>query len=418
MKTENHIGLFVFRHDLRLDDMPALQALSECVTSLICLYVATPYSAVVSTGECRRQFALQSLTALNSSLNDLGQYLVFEEGNWLSIVSRYIEENGVTHVGCAEYHGYNERQDLLQLQSRFGHVNFATHSAHSLFTEASLPFSTTDMPSQFTPFRKVIEKTIEPSVAKERTVSLPPPLSSADNTLMPLKAICERAVSYQFFGGEKAALQHVNTYFSNPDLPTTYKQTRNQLDGWEFSSKCSAWLANGSLSARRLYQTIKRFEADHTANESTYWLYFELLWREFFYWQQIKHGPQWFALSGVKQNQGVSQGTAHFTTWSQGNTDAPIVNALMRQLVATGYMSNRGRQIAASYLVNQLAQDWRLGARFFEQHLIDYDVASNYGNWQYLAGVGADPRGKREFNIDKQTKQFDPDNIFIRSWLP
>ena len=79
-------------------------------------------------------------------------------------------------------------------------------------------------------------------------------------------------------------------------------------------------------------------------------------------------------------------------------------------------MSNRGRQIAASCLVNELAVDWRYGAAYFEQQLLDYDVASNWGNWQYLAGVGADPRGKRHFDLDKQTRQYDPEGRFINKW--
>jgi deoxyribodipyrimidine photo-lyase len=88
----------------------------------------------------------------------------------------------------------------------------------------------------------------------------------------------------------------------------------------------------------------------------------------------------------------------------------------MKQLNSTGYMSNRGRQIVASCLVNELRLDWRFGAAYFEQQLLDYDVASNWGNWQYIAGVGMDPRGGRHFNIEKQTRQFDPEGAFIREW--
>ena len=88
----------------------------------------------------------------------------------------------------------------------------------------------------------------------------------------------------------------------------------------------------------------------------------------------------------------------------------------MKQLNQTGYMSNRGRQIVASCLVNELQLDWRFGAAYFEQQLVDYDVASNWGNWQYIAGVGADPRGGRHFNLEKQTATYDPEHHFIRQW--
>ena len=90
----------------------------------------------------------------------------------------------------------------------------------------------------------------------------------------------------------------------------------------------------------------------------------------------------------------------------------------MNELATTGYMSNRGRQIAASCLIHELSVDWRFGAAYFEQQLIDYDVGSNWGNWQYIAGVGTDTRDVRRFNIEKQTQTYDPDGTYRRRWLP
>ena len=106
-----------------------------------------------------------------------------------------------------------------------------------------------------------------------------------------------------------------------------------------------------------------------------------------------------------------------FSAWCRGETQYPLVNACMKQLSATGYLSNRGRQIAASCLVNELEGDWRYGAAWFESQLIDYDVAANWGNWQYLAGVGADPRGGRHFNLAKQTEIYDADGRYRSRWL-
>jgi deoxyribodipyrimidine photo-lyase len=99
-------------------------------------------------------------------------------------------------------------------------------------------------------------------------------------------------------------------------------------------------------------------------------------------------------------------------------TGYPFVDANMRELAASGYMSNRGRQVVASFLVRDMALDWRLGAMHFESCLLDHDVCSNYGNWQYSAGVGSDPRDDRYFNIIKQTKMYDPSCAFIRLWIP
>ena len=163
--------------------------------------------------------------------------------------------------------------------------------------------------------------------------------------------------------------------------------------------------------------TIFDFERERVANDSTYWLFFELLWREFFFWRAVVDDRQLFRFGGQSgQRRQCCFDPRTFARWCAGDTDYPLVNALMHQLVATGWMSNRGRQIAASCLINELNGDWRFGAAFFEKHLIDYDVGSNYGNWQYLAGIGSDPRGGRHFNLEKQARDHDPEGLFVQKW--
>ena len=164
-------------------------------------------------------------------------------------------------------------------------------------------------------------------------------------------------------------------------------------------------------------QALKQYEMDVEKNDSTYWIYFELLWREYFQRYAQKYGPQLFTFGGIKgRKPSTSFYPERYQKWCQGNTPYPIVNACMKQLNSTGYMSNRGRQLVASCFVHELNLDWRYGAAYLEQQLIDYDVASNWGNWQYLAGVGADPRGHRRFDLRKQTEIYDPDNHFIDHW--
>ena len=179
----------------------------------------------------------------------------------------------------------------------------------------------------------------------------------------------------------------------------------------------SVFLSIGSLSAKTLWHKIEQFEQDVTANESTYWLKFELLWREYFQWWALEHSHRLFNFTGVMQRNSLTSFYPHrFQMWCHGRTEYALVNACMNQLRSTGFMSNRGRQIVASCLVHDLKVDWRYGAAFFQQHLLDYDVASNWGNWQYIAGVGSDPRGGRHFNIAKQTQIYDPDHQFINKW--
>ena len=108
---------------------------------------------------------------------------------------------------------------------------------------------------------------------------------------------------------------------------------------------------------------------------------------------------------------------SRFLEWTEGRTHSDFVNANMKELNQTGFMSNRGRQNVASYLIHNLGIDWRMGAGYFEQHLIDYDPASNWGNWAYIAGVGNDPRPFRKFNLEKQAQNYDGEGLYRSLWL-
>jgi len=229
----------------------------------------------------------------------------------------------------------------------------------------------------------------------------------------PLERIANNGVMH---GGFKSAQTHLKQYFSGL-LPSTYKITRNELDGFNNTTKFSTWLAFGCVSARQVYKAVEAYEHNQITNESTYWIKFELLWREYFKWHALKAGKSLFSFKGQKQTKPLTTFMPNrFATWCNGATPYPLVNAIMNELNATGYISNRARQIAASCLVNELGLDWRYGAAYFEQQLIDYDVAANWGNWQYIAGVGVDPRGGRHFNIEKQTLQFDPHTVYTNKW--
>jgi deoxyribodipyrimidine photo-lyase len=222
-----------------------------------------------------------------------------------------------------------------------------------------------------------------------------------------------------FKGGETEGCARVNYYFTQTKLISTYKETRNGLIGGDYSTKLSPWLAIGCLSPREVYYELKKYEQIYGANESTYWLEFELLWRDYFRFMMKKHRHHFFLQAGIKKvnPRSVSHNSEALKTWMDGNTTSDFVNANMKELKFTGYMSNRGRQNVASYLVNDLKMDWRYGAAYFEQQLIDYDVCSNWGNWAYVAGVGNDPRENRYFNVDKQARDYDPDGEYRNLWL-
>jgi len=226
-------------------------------------------------------------------------------------------------------------------------------------------------------------------------------------------------------GGEKAGLERLHFYLWEGRHIDTYKSTRNGLLGSTYATKFSPWLAHGCLGARHIYHEIKKYEEKNGANDSTYWVFFELLWRDYFKWIGMKHKNDIFKLYGLrgKDGKGMSdrvwkQDKGDFEKWAKSQTGYPFVDANMLELTATGHMSNRGRQNVASFLTKDLKIDWRMGAEFFESFLIDHDVTSNYCNWMYVAGVGNDLREDRYFNVLKQGHMYDAQGEYICYWLP
>ncbi|MGI9215500.1 MAG: FAD-binding domain-containing protein, partial [Hydrogenophaga sp.] len=168
----------------------------------------------------------------------------------------------------------------------------------------------------------------------------------------------------------------------------------------------------------RVVADLKAFEAERGTSDGSYWLWFELLWREHFRWMLRRPGAALFRPQGLLPSAPRAAHEAEaFARWCEGRTGLDLVDAAMRELRHTGYLSNRLRQIVASALIHEGQSDWRAGAAWFEHCLIDFDVHSNQGNWAYIAGVGTDPRGGRRFNLDKQVRDHDPEGVYRRGWL-
>lgn len=195
--------------------------------------------------------------------------------------------------------------------------------------------------------------------------------------------------------------------------------------GADYSTKFSPWLAHGCLSPRYVAQQCSEYEQKRVANKSTYWVIFELLWRDFFKFFAKKHGNSIFFLDGTLGR--AAHGThpnsrkwgldkRHLQAWKDGMTGYPLVDANMRELKASGFMSNRGRQNVCSFLAIDMNTDWRYGADHFEQELLDYDIYSNWGNW--CSGAGMTGGRLNRFNIVKQSKDYDCHGEYVKYWCP
>ena len=227
--------------------------------------------------------------------------------------------------------------------------------------------------------------------------------------------------AFPFRGDEASALARLQHYVFESDGLKTYKASRNQLVGSEFSSKFSPFLANGSLSVRRIWHALESHQAIYGPSEGCDWMRQELLWREFFLWSEQAHGEAFHSESGIQGRMpNANPDQELFRRWSRAECGHGLIDAQMRELNATGYLSNRGRQWVASHFVNSLQLPWTWGARYFEWMLIDADPALNTGNWAYLAGVGSDPRSfggsPRRFDLEGQAQRYDPDGSHMQLW--
>ncbi|MEY5132450.1 MAG: hypothetical protein RLZZ198_454 [Bacteroidota bacterium] len=411
-------GLVWFTEDLRVDDNETLLKAIEENEEVLPIYflpnTRLEQFDIPRIGNTRMNFIKESLINLKAQLQQIGGDLLVIEGAAETQIASLCKLYNIRKVYTKKQVGSEEKtaQQFVKQQLLGLGIDFETYSTSTLFHPDDLPFSVRDIPMLFTKFRKLAEKE---SVVREpfdapRQILIPPIESSPFTSETSSHAVW-------LHGGEIEAQKRMMHFIWEGQAIRTYKETRDQLAGLDFSSKFSAWLSQGCISPRRIYSEIKRFEQEVLANESTYWVIFELLWRDFFRFSFKKYPNAYFQLHGLGQEARYTDfDKTKFEAWTQGKTSEALINAGMNELRETGFVSNRMRQILASYWVFGMQQDWRYGAAWFEYCLLDYDVASNWGNWAYIAGVGNDNRGGREFNVEKQALLYDKDGSYRKKW--
>jgi deoxyribodipyrimidine photo-lyase len=425
-----------FRQDLRLHDNEALTEALRIAEEVIPIYVfdervflGKTRFGFPKTGKFRAKFILESVEDLRTNLMQRGSNLVLRVGKPEEEIAKLAQETKASWVYCNRERTDEEVevQDCLEKNLWQQGIEIRYTRGKMLYHTQDLPFPVQHTPDVFTQFRKEVEKIVRVRPTLPTPVTLPelpnfidlgelPNLTRLGHEPYPPE---ERAVLC-FKGGETEALKRLKHYFWDTNCIKSYKDTRNGLLGADYSSKFSVWLAHGCISPKMIYQELSRYEAECKGNESTYWLFFELMWRDFFRLMGKKYGNRIFLKCGTigEADERLRDDENLFKIWAEGRTGIPFIDANMRELRQTGFMSNRGRQNVASFLVKDLHVNWQMGAEWFESQLIDYDPCSNWGNWNYIAGVGNDPRENRYFNILRQAKMYDAQGAFIRHWLP
>jgi deoxyribodipyrimidine photo-lyase len=418
-------GIVWLRNNLRLEDNPSIcRSLEDC-DEILCTYVFderiwSPPSSQERMGNARAKFMLESIAELKEEIESRGGMIEFLYGNPVRELPKLMAKYGADTCYAQKEDAWEETEQERALAREY---HLILSEGKGLWEDAELPFALEELPGVFSSFRRKVEKSfhVRSSTSAPKTIPCDWKSSSAIPTLSSFgfdEVVYDSRSVLEFRGGCKQGMAWMDEWIWQRDCLKQYKETRNGMVGADYSSKLSTWLANGCVSPIQVYEEIKKYEDERVANESTYWLFFELLWREFFRFVARRFGPQIFLRAGIKdsQNPATRGDRKTLNRWKEGRTADSFVNANMIELATTGWMSNRGRQNVASYLIHDLGQDWLAGAKHFEKNLIDYDPCSNYGNWLYLAGVGNDPRPNRAFNVSKQAEYYDPDLTFRDLW--
>ncbi|WP_299051282.1 DASH family cryptochrome [uncultured Polaribacter sp.] len=429
-QKQNNTALVWFRNNLRVNDNNSLTKATENHDNVIAVFFFDPKFfnkdrfGFRKTEKFRAQFLLESIKNLEENLAKLNITLLTYFESPEERISQLCSEFSINTIYTQKEWTPEELLSNRGIQkSLVESLKIIEDFDQFLYHPEHVTSNFSKIPDVFTVFRKKIEKYV--SVLPE----VKPTLMPVDNLLSVSTKIptiedlgystfkTSPKTAFPFKGGEDAALKRLHYYFFETKKVSFYKKTRNGLVGIDYSTKFSSWLANGSISPKTIYWNLKRFEEQHGKNQSTYWVIFELIWRDYFKYISLKHDAKIFKIGGIldrdyewKNNQNTIQ------KWIDGETHDSFVNANMIELKETGWMSNRGRQNVASYFAKELLQDWRIGAAYFESMLIDYDVHSNYGNWMYVAGVGNDPRD-RKFNVKLQADRYDNNHSFRNLWL-
>jgi len=428
MQKEETANLVWFRSNLRVEDNTSLSRAIKDSSRVIGYINIDPAIFELSdygfkkTEKFRTKFLLESIQDLKKQLNGINISLIITNQDFETSINSIIEKYNIRSIYMQKEWTRDELAEEKQIPK---HINLIKDFDQFLYSPESVKEVYENIPRGFSNFRKKCEKYLN----IEYPLQIPKPLDKKNNiddvysipTLNDLgfeEFRVHKNSVFKFLGGETSAKERVYQYFFETKRISKYKLTRNGLLGKDYSSKLSSWLANGSISVRYVYMQIKKYEEEIEKNESTYWLFFELIWRDFFKYVSMQHKDKFFSKSGIYGNsKDWSNNRELINSWINGETNEPFVNANMKELSQTGFMSNRGRQNVANYLTKELKIDWRIGAEYFESLLIDYDVHSNYGNWLYNAGIGNDSMPFRKFNPKLQSERYDPNKEYEKLWL-
>ncbi len=416
-------GLVWFKNDLRLLDNEALtMAHEECDELIFCYCYEKEWFRMLEPGfqnmdAVRFKFLQQCVLDLKKNLEKVGGHLLIGTVSATNTIPNLIQEHGITDVYAEEEYASYEISLVKQVVDSSLNVKFHFFWGKTLYHKDDIPFKVSKIPLTSKAYRIPVGGEAEPRKSFNRPTKLKsvPGIKSSKNPSYKSYGLSGKDYKSGMplvKGGEIEGLARLEYYTFKSELLTAYRWSRNKSDGLDYSSKLSPYLALGCVSARVIYERVKAYEDEIKKNQSTWWLVFELVWRDYFTFKAMRFGDSIFKRNGYKNKKLIWENDPKkFEKWCNGTTGIPFVDAHMRQLNQTGFMSNRGRVNCASYMVHDLKIDWRWGAYYFESKLIDYDVSSNWMNWHMQAFEIWYTNPVHQSNKYKAQQ-------FIRKWIP
>jgi deoxyribodipyrimidine photo-lyase len=394
------VSVFWFRRDLRLYDNTALNKALESGCKVLPIFIFDQNIIdELPADDPRISFIYDTIFKINKELNRYGSSLKIIKGDPIKVWEELISEFEIEHVFWnKDYEPYAVSRDnqIKQLLSTKG-INFSDFKDQVIFEENDILKADGKPYTIFTPYKnKCLQKLNQLSIKVDVQVNFELFYSS----IFPFPALSDIGFKKSQIKVKDFCLDHLEQYAAKRDYPFD-----------DVTSYLSPHLRFGTVSIRKIFNELKTSDEVFQS---------ELIWREFFM-QILFHFPDVLNENFKRKYDGIRwrNSESDFKLWCLGKTGYPLVDAGMRQLNQTGYMHNRVRMITASFLVKHLLIDWRWGEAYFAQKLLDYELSSNNGNWQWAAGTGCDAAPYfRIFNPIEQLKKFDKDLRYVKKWIP
>lgn len=408
-RSTNRAAIVLFTRDLRVHDHPGLAEAAATSDYVAPLFVLDDRILNVTEAPNRIAFLLEALDDLRRSLRERGAGLVLRRGDPVAETLRLARETGArtVFVGDDASSYARRREQRLARECRRAGIELRVVDTATVVPLDALAPAGGDHYRVFTPYwRRWREVPLRSPVEAPGRLRLPPGLEQAE--LPAVRELTRRPPSPDVArGGEREGRRRLDRWLAD-GLPA-YTEHRDRLD-LRATSQLSPYLHFGCLSALDVVALART----HSASQE---FVRQLCWRDFFH-QLLAANPETPRDDLHPRRDGWRDDDEALARWRDGLTGYPVVDASMRQLRHEGWLPNRARLIAGSFLAKTLVLDWRLGAQVFFELLVDGDVANNVGNWQWVAGTGANTRPNRVLNPIAQAFRFDPDGDYVRRWVP